>query len=142
VCPSRGVHQRHEKEKRQGEQTRRETCLNLCDQAERRCDKASTHEVRPKLMPRNPRRYDRRDGLRQREMLGAECREWRCVKEWSKQNQPVPASRLLPIAAKNNCDQPDDKSRPTGKIRPNHFAGDRVKKHDFVSIRAAYLLRG
>jgi hypothetical protein len=81
LCPSGDVHQHHEKEKRQSEQTRRQTRLNPRHQAERSADKASSYKVRPKLMPRNPRRYDRCDSLCQREMFSAERRQRRCVKE-------------------------------------------------------------
>jgi hypothetical protein len=110
------VHQHDEKEKRQGEQTRGETRLNARHQAQRGCDKASAYEVHPKLMPWNPRRYDRRDALCHREMFGAEGRDGRRVEKRPQQNQPVESSRLLPIAANKNRDQPDCQDHPKGEI--------------------------
>src|SRR5215467_9243546 len=103
-CPTWRVHQYYEKEKIQGEQTRRQTRLDLRHQAERGGDKACAYEVGPKQMPRNPLRYERRDDLRQREMLSAEGREWRRVEKRSQQNQLVESSRFLPIATKKNRD--------------------------------------
>src|SRR5215472_3404 len=113
MCPTWSVHQHYEKEKRQGEQTRRETRLNPGHQAERGGYKASAYKVGPKLMPWNPRRHNRRDGFRPREMFGAERREWRRVEKRPEQNQLVESSRLSPIAAKKNCDQPDCKNHST-----------------------------
>src|SRR5215471_8752492 len=115
-CPGWRVHQHYEKEKRQAEQTGREARLNPCYQAQRGCDKAGAHEVRPEQMPRNPRRYEGRDDLRQREMFGAEGREWRRVEKRPEENQLVEAARLLPIAANKNHDQPDGKNQSEDKI--------------------------
>ncbi len=116
VCPAWGVHQHYEKEKRQGQQTRRERRLDLRHQAEGGCDKARAYEVRPKQMPRHPPRHDRRDGLGQGEVLSAESREWRCVEKRPEQDQLVPSSRLLPIAAKKDRDQPDGENQSKSKI--------------------------
>src|SRR6266480_4471311 len=90
--------------------------LNPRHQAQRGGDKASAYEVGPKQMPRNPLRYDRRYGRRQREMLGSEGREWRRVEKRPEQNQLVESSRHLPIAAKKNRDQPECKNHSTGRI--------------------------
>jgi hypothetical protein len=86
-------------------------------------------------MPRNPLRYERRDGLRQREMFGAEGREWRRVEKGSEQNQLVDSSRFLPVAAKKNHNQPGCNNHSTDKIRPNHLAGNCEESHDSRRIR-------
>src|SRR5437016_339350 len=105
ACPGRGVHQHYEKEKRQGQQTCRETRLNPRHQAERGGDKAGAREVRPKEMPRNPLRYDRGDGRRQREMFGAEGRDGRRVE---KRPPRESACRVLAPFANGR----EEKSRP------------------------------
>src|SRR5579871_5806013 len=120
--PAGGIHQHYEKEKGQGEQTRREARLDLGHQAQSGRYKAGTYEVRPKQMPRNPSRYDGGDGLGQREVFSAETREGRRVEKRPKQNQYFQSSRLLPIAAQKNGDQPDGECRSKDKIRPNHSA--------------------
>ena len=66
-------------------------------------------------MPGNPARNDRRDDLGQREMFGAEGREWRRVENRSEENQLVESSRLLPIAAKKIATRPT--RTPTEKTR-------------------------
>src|SRR5262249_10515700 len=98
------------------EQTRRETGLNLRHQAQRGQDKASAYEVSPKQMPRNPRGNERRYSLREREMFGTEGGDWRRVEKRPEQNQLVKSSRLLPIATKKNCDQPDGKNHRKAEI--------------------------
>src|SRR5215831_2852474 len=58
-------------------------------------------------------------------MFGAEGREWCRVENWPEQNQLVESSRLLPIAAQKNRNQPSRKDYCNGEIRPDHFPGNR-----------------
>ena len=46
------------------------------------------------------------------------------VEERPEQNHLVEPSRLLPIAANKNRDQPDGRSHPTNTVGPNHCAGN------------------
>ena len=114
--PVRGVYQDYEKEKRQGKQTRGETRLSVRRNAQSCRDKAAAYKVHPKLMPSNPGRYERGDGLGYNEMFGAEGRDWRRKEKWPEQKQLVESSGLLPIAAKKNRDKPDCKNRTADKI--------------------------
>src|SRR6202140_4971002 len=136
-CPARGVHQHDEQEKRQSEQTRRETRLNPRHQAQRRRNKATAYKVRPEQMPRNPRRYERRDDLRQCEMLGAEARQWCRGEQRPEQNYFVESSRLLPIAAKKNRHQPDRQNHSKREIRQSNMAGNDEDSKDYRLIRQA-----
>src|SRR5262249_3819021 len=111
LCPPRDVHEHYEKEKRQTQQTRCETHLNPCHQAQRGGNKANAYEVRPKQVPRNPLRYKRRDDHRQGQMFSTEGRKWRCVEKRPEQNKLVEPSSLLPIATNKNRDQPDSNDR-------------------------------
>src|SRR5262249_32331477 len=136
-CPTRRVHEDDEKEERQGKQTRPEARLNPRHQAQRGRDEASTYKVRPEHMPRNPPRYDGRNGCRQCEMFGTEGREWRRIEKGPEQNQLVKSSCFLPIAAKKDRDQPDCKNRSTDGIRPNHGVRNCDERRDREQIHRA-----
>src|SRR5215472_8788461 len=62
----------------------------------------------------------------------------RCgVENRPEQNQLVQSSRILPIAADKNHDQPDGKNCCKVEIRPFHFAGKREESHDRQRIHNA-----
>lgn len=61
--PAWDIHQNDEEEKRQSEQTCGEARLNPGHQAEAGGDEAGAYEVGPKVVPGNPRRDDRSDGI-------------------------------------------------------------------------------
>jgi hypothetical protein len=77
-------------------------------------------------MPRNPRGYDRRDDIRQREIFGPEGREWRRVKNRTEQDQLVESSCPLPITAKKNRDQTDGKNHSRGLRRESRLPTNSV----------------
>src|SRR5262249_31087596 len=87
-------------------------------------------------------RYEGRYCCGKGEMLGTEGCERRRVEKRPEQNQLVEAPRLLPITAKKNADEADDKDRSTDRVRPNHGARNHQESHSLPTkfIKASLTL--